>query len=139
MPDATDMDRYYAKAEEIAQARIAVLDAQRQRGEITQEDYEMQVAAAKARIQNQATELAWARHEIVEAEKRQIGVPTGDHPVEVQVPGLSGSGDSFYRRAGQTGGGGLNNNTPFGGSIIGGPNRGNSYNFNQGAASLGVY
>jgi hypothetical protein len=122
-PTAADMDMYYRKAEQLAQDRIASLEARRQRGEITQEDFESQLAAVRGRIANQATELAWARHENMEAQKRALGIPTGDHPVKIQVPG-TGTGESFYRRAGQSGGENFASNAPYGGSVVGGPNRG---------------
>jgi hypothetical protein len=121
-PTALDMDRYYRKAEEMAQDRIAILETRRQRGEITQEEFDMQSGAIRAKIANHASELAWARHENIEAQKRALGIPTGDHPVQVQVPGASG--ESFYRRAGQSGGENFYSNTPHGGSVLGGPNRG---------------
>jgi hypothetical protein len=123
MPSATDMDRYYAKAEQMAQDRIADLEARKKRGEITQAEFEEQSATVRGRILNHATELAWARHENLEARKRAMGIPTGDHPVQVIVPG-TGGGESFYRRAGQQGGENFQSNTPYGGSTIGGPNRG---------------
>ena len=126
MPSAGDMDRYYQKAEQIAEEKIALLDEKRQRGEISQEQFDMQAAAARGRITNQATELAWARHEIVEAQKRSLGIPTGDHPVQVQVPGSGGqpTGESFYRKAGSVSAGTLQNTSPYGNSVLGGPNRG---------------
>lgn len=126
MPTAADMDRYYQKAEQMADSRIALLDGKRLRGEITQEEFETQSAAIRARIPNQATELAWARHENAEAQMRMLGIPTGDHPVQLQVPGQGGqgAGETFYRRAGQSGGENFSSNSPYGGSAIGGPNRG---------------
>jgi hypothetical protein len=126
MPSAADMDRYYQKAEQIAEEKIALLDEKRRRGEISQEEFDMQAAAARARITNQATELAWARHEIVEAQKRSLGIPTGDHPVQVQVPGAGGqpTGESFYRKAGSVSAGTLQGNSPYGNPVLGGPNRG---------------
>lgn len=123
IPTAAEMDRYFEKAEQMAEHRIAVLDKQRRHEEITQAEFDAQSSAIRARIPDQATELAWARHEIVEAQKRALGMPTGDHPVQVQVPGI-GTGESFYRRAGQTGGENFQSNTPYGGSVMGGPNRG---------------
>lgn len=126
MPTAEDMDRYYRKAEQMAQDQVVLLDQKRQRGEITQEEYETKSAAIRGRIVNQATELAWARHEIAEAQKRQLGIPTGDHPVRVDVPGTSGQAapDSFYRRAGQSGAESYYSNSPYNGSAFGGPGRG---------------
>jgi hypothetical protein len=123
IPTAEDMDRYYSKAEQMAQARIDILDEKRRRGEISQEAFEMQSATVRGRIPDHATELAWARHENVEARNRALGIPTGDHPVEVRVPG-AGSGESFYRRAGEVSGSSQYNSAPYGGSVQGGPNRG---------------
>jgi hypothetical protein len=123
IPTSADMDRYLQKAQQMADHRIEILEGQRRRGEITQAEYDMKVEQTRARITDHATELAWARHENLESRKRAMGIPTGDHPQQIQVPG-AGSGESFYRRAGETGGNTLNTNTPFGGSILGGPNRG---------------
>src|SRR4051812_12429925 len=123
MPTAKDMDRYYVKAEEMAQAKIAVLEEKRDRGELTPLEFVTQSTVIRDKIADHATELAWARHEDIEAQKRALGVPTGDHPVKIQVPG-AGAGESFYRRAGQSAGTGQYNTAPYGGSISGGPNRG---------------
>ena len=122
MPTAEDMDRYYKKAEELAQKRIETLEGQRERGEITSEEFELQKARTLEKIPDQASQLAWARHESIEAQKRALGIPTGDHPVQIDVPS-TGSGESFYRRAG-TSGADYYTNTPTGGTIFGGPNRG---------------
>jgi hypothetical protein len=123
IPTAADMDRFYKKAEQMADTRIAALEEKRRRGEITDAQFEVQSAAARARIENHATELAWARHEDVEAQLRSLGIPTGGHPVPVQVPN-TGGGESFYRQAGQAGGQNFYSNAPYGGSVLGGPNRG---------------
>jgi hypothetical protein len=123
LPTAADMDRYYQQAEQLAQDHIAILDAQRRRGTLTQEQFDSQSSMIRGRIANHATDLAWARHENVEAQLRALGVPTGDHLVKVQVPG-TGAGESFYRRAGEPVGSSQYNAAPYGGSVLGGPNRG---------------
>jgi hypothetical protein len=123
IPTAADMDRYYQQAEQLAQDHIAILDAQRRRGDLTQEQFDSQSSMIRDRIANHAADLAWARHENVEAQLRALGVPTGDHPVKVQVPG-TGAGESFYRRAGEPVGSSQYNAAPYGGSVLGGPNRG---------------
>lgn len=124
MPTSEDMDRYYAKAEQMAQDRIERLEGQRDRGEITQAQFDEKARAARARIPEQATALAWARHENLEARKRAFGMPTGDHPVQAPVPGPDGLGESFYRRAGESGGENFYSDTPNGTTLLGGPNRG---------------
>jgi hypothetical protein len=123
MPTAEDMDRYYAKAEEMAEGKIAVLAEKRDRGELTPEQFVAQSTTIRGHIADQATDMAWARHENIEAQKRALGVPTGDHPVKIQVPG-AGAGESFYRRAGEVAGSSQYNSAPYGGSVTGGPNRG---------------
>jgi hypothetical protein len=123
IPTVADMDAYYRQAEQLAQDHIAILKAQERRGDITPEQLESQSSTIRNGIANHATELAWARHENVEAQLRALGVPTGDHPVKVQVPG-AGAGESFYRRAGEPQGSAQYNAAPYGGSVLGGPNRG---------------
>jgi hypothetical protein len=123
IPTAGDMDRYYRQAELLADDHIAILEAQKRRGDITPEQFENQSSTIRGGIANHANELAWARHENVEAQLRALGVPTGDHPVKVQVPG-TGAGESFYRRAGEPQGSAQYNAAPYGGSVLGGPNRG---------------
>jgi hypothetical protein len=123
IPTAAEMDRYYVKAEELAENKISALEAKRDHGEMTPMEFTTQASLIRGHIGDQATELAWARHENIEAQKRGLGIPTGDHPVKVQVPG-AGAGESFYRRAGQSAGTGQYNTAPYGGSVLGGPNRG---------------
>ncbi len=123
IPTAADMDRYYVKAEELAQNKISALEQKRDRGEMTLLEVATQSTLIRGHIGDQATDLAWARHENIEAQKRALGIPTGDHAVKVQVPG-AGAGESFYRRAGQSAGTGQYNTAPYGGSVLGGPNRG---------------
>lgn len=123
IPTPADMDRYYAQAESLAADRLASLEKKRRNGDITEGEYAAQLAAERARITDHATELAWARHENMEARLRALGVPTGGNPVQMQVPS-PGGGESFYRRAGQPGGENFYSNAPYGGSVLGGPNRG---------------
>jgi len=106
LPTAADMERYHQKAEQMAQQQIALLDAQRSRGAITREMYDVNVAAIKAGIPKKAAELAWTKHELSESQKRALGIPTGDFSQQVNVP-RSGGQDSFYRPHGQS----LDNNT----------------------------
>lgn len=106
LPTAADMDRYHQKAEQMAQQQIALLDAQRSHGAITREMYDANVTAIKAGIPKKAAELAWAKHELSESQKRALGIPTGDFSQQVNVP-RSGGQDSFYRPYGQA----LDNNT----------------------------
>ena len=117
------MDRYYVKAEELAHNKISALEAKRDRGDMTPLEFATQSTLIRGHIVDQATELAWARHENIEAQKRALAIPTGDHPVKAQVP-KAGAGESFYRRAGQSAGTGQYNTAPYGGSVLGGPNRG---------------
>ena len=101
-PTAAQMDRYYAKAEEMAQSQIAIIDGQLQRGEISQSEYNDRLKSIKNSIPNQAQDMAWARHQISDAQKRQLGIPTGGNPVDppLAAPGTSGS---LYRPYNQQG------------------------------------
>lgn len=101
MPSAADMDRYQQKAEQMAQQQIAILDAQRARGEISTELYDARVEAIRAGIPKKAAELAWAQHELSESQKRALGIPTGDMAQSVSIPKPGGQ-DSFYRPYGQS-------------------------------------
>lgn len=101
LPTAADMDRFQQKAEQMAQQQIALLDAQRARGEISSEVHDAKVDAIKADIPRKAGELAWAQHELVESQKRALGIPTGDMAQSVNIPRTGGQ-DSFYRPYGQS-------------------------------------
>jgi hypothetical protein len=102
-PTAAQMDRYYSKAEEMAQSQIAIIEGQLSRGEISQKEYDDRRRSIQNNIPNQAQDMAWARHEISDAQKRQLGIPTGGHPVEMSLPSAGGSG-GFYRPYNQQGG-----------------------------------
>lgn len=103
MPTAAQMDRYYAKAEEMAQTQIDIIDGQLSRGEISQSEYNDRLRHIQNNIPRQAQDLAWARHEIVDAQKRQLGIPTGGNPVDINLPS-AGSAGGFYRPYNQQGG-----------------------------------
>ncbi len=98
-PTAADLDRYNKEVEMQTQRQIAALSERRSRGELSQEQYDEQVAALKADIPRRANEIAWTRHDLAESQMRALGIPTGDHPVQVDPP-LKG-GETFYRQAGQ--------------------------------------
>lgn len=102
-PTAAQMDRYYAKAEEMAQSQIDIIDAQRKAGQIGQEEYDARLRSIRNNIPSQAQDLAWARHEIADAQKRQLGIPTGGNPVPMGLPD-PGSTGGFYRPYNQQGG-----------------------------------
>lgn len=117
MPTAAQMDRYYAKAEQMAQSQIDIIDGQLKRGEISQDAYNDRLQHIKNNIPRQAQDLAWARHEISDAQKRQLGIPTGGNPVEVPLSDPSAAG-GFYRPYSQQGGN-LNSGN-YGSSAMGG-------------------
>jgi hypothetical protein len=102
VPTAKQLDLYYEKAGELAQPKIAALDQQLARGEIDQSTYDSERAAIDRGIAKKATEMAWAKHELVESQNRALGIPTGDTAVSVRPPAAGGQ-DSFYRRAGDAG------------------------------------
>ncbi len=101
MPSAADMDRYTQKAEQMAQQQMVLQDAQLARGEISQEMHAANIESIKAGIPRKAAELAWAKHELSESQKRALGIPTGDMAQQVDVP-RSGGQNSFYRPFGQS-------------------------------------
>lgn len=101
-PTAESMDAYYRKAEEMAQVQVGIIDVQLRRGVISQEEYDLRLGSIRNGISKQAMDLAWARHEIAEAQKRQLGIPTGDSQPEISVPSASSTG-GFYRPAGTVG------------------------------------
>lgn len=103
VPTAAQMDRYYAKAEEMAQSQIAIIDGQLSRGQISQQEYDDRRRSIQNNIPNQAQDMAWARHEISDAQKRQLGIPTGGNPVEQTLPNAGAAG-GFYRPYNQQGG-----------------------------------
>lgn len=104
IPTAADLDHYYQQATDIANRQIAILDGQLARGEISQSQHDTTAAAIRANIPKQAGDLAWARHELAESQKRALGIPTGDHAVQVNAPGAGGN-NSFYQPRGQVGSG----------------------------------
>jgi hypothetical protein len=120
-PTAAELDRYWKKAEERAQQQIAVLDTMKAQGKLSQEQYDLRVLSIQNNIGKNANEIAWTRHELAESQRRALGIPTGDHVVEVSVPQPSGT-ESFYRPYGQVGSG--FGNTSASGSPGGGMWRG---------------
>lgn len=104
IPTAADMDRYHQEAERRAQEQIARLDDKRDRGEISQSERDRKVEDIQASITARASDLAWSRHALVEAEKVSMGIPTGDNPAGVSAPS-KGSTGGFYRPAGSSGSG----------------------------------
>lgn len=107
------MDRYYIKAEEMAQSQIAIIDRQLKEGKISQYEYDERLKSIKANIPRQAADLAWTRHEMSEALKRQLGEPTGGQSVGMALPDPGNAG-GFYRPYGQAGGN-AGGNLPVGG------------------------
>ena len=70
------MDFYYRQAEKRAQKQIAGLDYRLETGEISKDEYDRKVADVRACVPLNASELAWARHNLAETEKRNLGIPT---------------------------------------------------------------
>jgi len=103
-PNSADMDRYYKEAQARAERMVAHLGEQRDEGKISQDEYNEKVQKVRSHVGQQAMEIAWTRHEMEESKLRALGIPTGDHPVELGPPGV-GSLDSFYKPSGQGGGG----------------------------------
>jgi hypothetical protein len=102
-PTQGDMDRYYKEAEARADRIISRLGEKRDEGKLSQQEYDEKVQKVRSQIGQQAMEIAWTRHEMVESQMRGLGVPTGDHPVYMPAPTMAGS-DTFYRASGSDGG-----------------------------------
>jgi hypothetical protein len=105
LPTVADMDHYYAEAEKSAQRDIDRIASLRDRGRISQEEYDRREAVIKESIPKRASQMAWAKHELAQSELRGLGIPTPDVPVGISAPGGRGSNTdgSFYRQAGQSG------------------------------------
>lgn len=101
-PTASDMDHYYKEAQAKADRIVAHLSELHDQGKLTDAQYEEKVRQVHGRVGQYAVEMAWTRHDSAEAIKRSLSIPTGDHPVPVDAPGI-GSSDSFYRPAGSEG------------------------------------
>ena len=102
VPNVDSMDKYYREAEASVQRDVGKLHDQMNSGAITQAEYDSRAEAIRNSVGERASKLAWTRHELVEAQKRSMGIPTGDTPVMLGAPNRGG--DSFYRQAGQGGG-----------------------------------
>lgn len=79
------------------------LEAKRAGGQITEPEYETELAALERRIAARATDAAWTRHALAESERKMTGIPTPDAPVEIGVPTAGTGGNSLptqgtYRR-----------------------------------------
>lgn len=103
-PSVADMDKYYREAQAQAERDIDRLRLKMKSGEISSDQFEYRAQEIRDSVPHRAMKMAWARHELVESQKRSLGIPTGDHPVAVDAPGRGGS-ESFYRAAGTTGSG----------------------------------
>jgi hypothetical protein len=97
------MDRYYKEAQSKADRIIAHLGELRDEGKISDAEYSEKVQKTRGKVDQYAVEMAWTRHDNMEAVKRSLAIPTGDHPVPIDAPGVGGSPDSFYRPAGSEG------------------------------------
>jgi|GEM_PF-4840881 len=105
IPDADDLVRFEKQATDLTNRQIAILDDQLAAGKINQTQRDERAAALRADIPRKTHELAWARHEIAESEKRAWGVPTGDSGTTVHAPQMGGVSNSFYQPRGEVGSG----------------------------------
>lgn len=102
-PTAGDMDHYYKEAQAKADRIIAHLGEMRDEGKISASEYDEKVKKTRDKVDQYAVEMAWTRHDNMEAVKRSLSIPTGDHPASIDAPGIGGNSDSFYRPAGSEG------------------------------------
>jgi hypothetical protein len=86
IPDARDLETYRASAAVVFKNERAALEQQRAAGSITPEEYQRQLAALELRIDQRATDAAWTRHALAEAERKIMGIPTPDAPQMIAVP-----------------------------------------------------
>lgn len=101
-PTAQSLEGYYHYAEAWGQDQQKLLDAELKAGKISKTEHQSQSAAIRREIDNRAHELAWAKFELKESEKRAMGIPTAELPMDVGIPRVGG-GDSFHRRHGEYG------------------------------------
>ena len=104
IPDASTMDKYYHEAEASVQRDIARLHEKLVSGEISKDEYDSRAQAIRDSVGARASKMAWARHELVEAQMRAQGIPTAGNPVSISAPNGASAGNSFFRQAGQGGG-----------------------------------
>lgn len=100
LPDVADFDRSYQKAEEYARAERA--DLERRRGQMSEADYQREKQALDNRVAERAVAMVWTRHSLEETQRENQGLPSPDHPHDINVPqaGSLPTG-SDYRRFNQ--------------------------------------
>lgn len=102
IPDARDMDKYHRAAEAVMKPERDALEQKRASGQISETEYQAQLAMLERQVSERATDAAWTRHALAESERKMSGIPTPDAPVDLQAPTAGGSGalptGGTYRR-----------------------------------------
>ena len=99
LPDVADIDRYYQRAEQQAQAELKDLEQRRAAGQIDDYTYQQKKASIQNGISQQAIDMAWTSHSLATTQRASRGLPTPNSPQEIAVPQagtLATGGD--YRR-----------------------------------------
>jgi hypothetical protein len=86
IPDARDLEKYRASAAALFKNERAALEQQRAVGSVTPDEYQRELADLEMRIDRRATEAAWTRHALAEAERKILGIPTPDAPQMIEAP-----------------------------------------------------
>ena len=102
LPTAEGLDQYAEMLRQRAAPEFAELRRQRDAGQITQDAYNERVTFIEQRIREETDNLAWSRHNIAESQRKALGIPTPDKPVQL-IPPVAGvnSANSLYRPATQ--------------------------------------
>lgn len=99
LPDAASLDRYEEHARVMYKDRLTELEQRRANGQIDATSYNAEKKSLDDQIAAKAVDLAWTRHNMYESRLESLGIPTPDHPQEIQVPeaGTLPTGGNFRR------------------------------------------
>ena len=95
VPTEQELEAYERVIKSRMQGEYDELARMRERGTISQADYEEQMRKLNSELAEKVNDAAWNKHYLAESERKADGVPTPDAPVALS-PGAMG-GESFYR------------------------------------------
>lgn len=100
IPDDAQLAEYKRQGQASLAQEYMALGDQRHAGQLTEAQYQAEMAKLEERAVSIGHSLAWQNHSMAEQQRKARGEPTPDAPVAIQVPNAmngGASGGSLYR------------------------------------------
>jgi hypothetical protein len=96
MPTPEQLDQLEKQVRAEHHSQYADLARQHSTGQMSAEQYAASLAVLDKRVRNKVDTMVWSRHHLAQSERKSVGMPTPDAPVQLEPPAAGQVNGSLY-------------------------------------------